>query len=228
MRTRRTEPPPRTPEEREAARAERQRRRAARRGEVVPPPAAPFEPDLGIETGVQAVAAEAPITSRRARNTAIFSVLTGLSRVAGLVREIVARSYFGTSGAMSAFTLAFQVPNLIRALLRVRAGVQRAAGEPAPARGAAAGQRARRPAPRGADRALARVHPDRANAHALVHRRRVHAGPRRPRRRAEPGAVPDRRAARPQRPRRRRPERPRALHDPGARAARVEPRDHRW
>jgi putative peptidoglycan lipid II flippase len=117
MRTRRTEPPPRTPEEREAARAERQRRRAARRGEVVPPPAAPFEPDLGIETGVQAVAAEAPITSRRARNTAIFSVLTGLSRVAGLAREIVARSYFGTSGAMSAFTLAFQVPNLIRALV---------------------------------------------------------------------------------------------------------------
>jgi putative peptidoglycan lipid II flippase len=37
--------------------------------------------------------------------------------VAGLAREIVARSYFGTSGAMSAFTLAFQVPNLIRALV---------------------------------------------------------------------------------------------------------------
>src|SRR5215218_6581768 len=117
MRTRRTEPPPRTPEEREAARAERERIRAARRGGDVPPRPAQFEPDLGIETGVQAVAAEAPITSRRARNTAIFSVLTGLSRVAGLAREIVARSYFGTSGAMSAFTLAFQVPNLIRALV---------------------------------------------------------------------------------------------------------------
>ena len=56
-------------------------------------------------------------TSGRARNTVIFSVLTGFSRVAGLAREIVARSYFGTSGAMSAFTLAFQVPNLIRALV---------------------------------------------------------------------------------------------------------------
>jgi peptidoglycan biosynthesis protein MviN/MurJ (putative lipid II flippase) len=55
--------------------------------------------------------------SSRARNTAIFSILTGFSRVAGLAREIVARSYFGTSGAMSAFTLAFQVPNLIRALV---------------------------------------------------------------------------------------------------------------
>jgi putative peptidoglycan lipid II flippase len=51
-----------------------------------------------------------------ARNTAIFSVLTGLSRVAGLVREIVASSYFATSGAFSAFTLAFQVPNVVRSL----------------------------------------------------------------------------------------------------------------
>jgi putative peptidoglycan lipid II flippase len=53
---------------------------------------------------------------RIARNTAIFSVATGLSRVAGLVREVVASSYFGTSGAFSAFTLAFQVPNLVRNL----------------------------------------------------------------------------------------------------------------
>lgn len=51
-----------------------------------------------------------------ARNTAIFSILTGLSRIAGLVREVVASSYFGTSGAFSAFTFAFQVPNLVRSL----------------------------------------------------------------------------------------------------------------
>ncbi len=51
-----------------------------------------------------------------ARNTAIFSILTGLSRIAGLVREIVASSYFATSGAFSAFTIAFQVPNLVRSL----------------------------------------------------------------------------------------------------------------
>ena len=51
-----------------------------------------------------------------ARNTAIFSVATGLSRVAGLVREIVAARYFGTSGPASAFTIAFQVPNLVRGL----------------------------------------------------------------------------------------------------------------
>jgi putative peptidoglycan lipid II flippase len=53
---------------------------------------------------------------RLARNTAFFSFATGLSRVLGLAREVVAAKYFGVSGAMSAFTIAFQVPNLIRAL----------------------------------------------------------------------------------------------------------------
>jgi putative peptidoglycan lipid II flippase len=53
---------------------------------------------------------------RLARSTAFFSAATGLSRIAGLVREIVAASYFGVSGPMSAFTIAFQFPNLIRAL----------------------------------------------------------------------------------------------------------------
>jgi putative peptidoglycan lipid II flippase len=58
-----------------------------------------------------------PPRRRLAVNTVIFSVLTGLSRIAGLVREIVAASYFGTSGPASAFTFAFQLPNLIRALV---------------------------------------------------------------------------------------------------------------
>jgi len=53
---------------------------------------------------------------RLARSTAFFSVATAASRVAGLVREIVAASYYGIYGPMSAFTIAFQVPNLVRAL----------------------------------------------------------------------------------------------------------------
>jgi putative peptidoglycan lipid II flippase len=53
---------------------------------------------------------------RLARSTAFFSVATSLSRIAGLVREIVAASYFGVKGPMSAFTIAFQAPNLIRSL----------------------------------------------------------------------------------------------------------------
>jgi putative peptidoglycan lipid II flippase len=65
-----------------------------------------------------AVQAERPPAVGRtvARNTVIFSILTGLSRIAGLVREIVASSYFATSGAFSAFTIAFQVPNVMRSL----------------------------------------------------------------------------------------------------------------
>src|SRR5262249_18095614 len=53
---------------------------------------------------------------RLARSTALFSLATSASRVAGLVREVFAASYFGVSGAMSAFTIAFQVPNLVRSL----------------------------------------------------------------------------------------------------------------
>jgi putative peptidoglycan lipid II flippase len=52
-------------------------------------------------------------SERVARNTAIFSVLTAFSRVAGLGREILAASYFGTGGPASAFTLANLVPNLV-------------------------------------------------------------------------------------------------------------------
>jgi putative peptidoglycan lipid II flippase len=54
---------------------------------------------------------------RLARSTAIFSLATGVSRVMGLVREIVASYYFGVGGKINAFTIAFQVPNLFRALV---------------------------------------------------------------------------------------------------------------
>ncbi|HET7483855.1 MAG TPA: lipid II flippase MurJ, partial [Solirubrobacterales bacterium] len=57
-----------------------------------------------------------PRPGRIARSTAFFSVATAASRIAGLVREIVAASYYGIYGPMSAFTVAFQVPNLVRAL----------------------------------------------------------------------------------------------------------------
>ncbi|MBV8992005.1 MAG: murein biosynthesis integral membrane protein MurJ, partial [Solirubrobacterales bacterium] len=68
----------------------------------------------------QATGAERPPTSARpqpprrrlALNTAIFAVATGISRIAGLGREIVAANFFGTSPAASAFTIAYQIPNL--------------------------------------------------------------------------------------------------------------------
>jgi putative peptidoglycan lipid II flippase len=52
-----------------------------------------------------------------ARSTAIFGLATGASRVLGLVREVVAAYYFGARGPINAFTVAFQLPNLVRALV---------------------------------------------------------------------------------------------------------------
>jgi putative peptidoglycan lipid II flippase len=64
-------------------------------------------------TGEAVPASQPPHGRRIAVNTAIFSIATGFSRVAGLAREVVAASYFGTSGPASAFTIAFLVPNLV-------------------------------------------------------------------------------------------------------------------
>jgi len=65
--------------------------------------------------------AAAPVGERPVRqlavSTAIFSVATGISRVLGLFREIVAKNYFGTTGPVNAFQIAFLVPNTIRALV---------------------------------------------------------------------------------------------------------------
>jgi putative peptidoglycan lipid II flippase len=72
----------------------------------------------GFDPGEEFGAEPAPgrQAGRIARSTAFFSIATAASRVAGLAREIVAAGYYGISGPMSAFTVAFQVPNLIRAL----------------------------------------------------------------------------------------------------------------
>ena len=53
---------------------------------------------------------------RIARSTAFFSVATAASRITGLGREVVAAGIYGINGPVSAFTIAFQVPNLVRSL----------------------------------------------------------------------------------------------------------------
>src|SRR3954453_21285239 len=74
----------------------------ARRGRTIAPALSATEPsERGRRLGL---------------STLFFSAATGVSRIAGLAREIVAASYFGVTGPMSAFTIAFQVPNLVRAL----------------------------------------------------------------------------------------------------------------
>ncbi|HET6684070.1 MAG TPA: murein biosynthesis integral membrane protein MurJ [Gaiella sp.] len=54
---------------------------------------------------------------RLARSTAVFGAATALSRVLGLVREMIAAPTFGAAGKINAFTVAFQIPNLVRALV---------------------------------------------------------------------------------------------------------------
>src|SRR5207237_2435441 len=70
-----------------------------------------------IPPEVAAAAGEQPPRRRLAVSTAIFAAATGLSRVLGLVREVVASYYFGAAGKINAFTIAFQLPNLVRALV---------------------------------------------------------------------------------------------------------------
>lgn len=55
--------------------------------------------------------------SRRGASTIIFALATSVSRVAGLVREVAVSATFGVSAQLSAFTIAIQIPNLIRSLV---------------------------------------------------------------------------------------------------------------
>ena len=68
-------------------------------------------------TDVETSAIPLPSRRRIARSTAIFAGLTAVSRVFGVVREVVAAYYFGAAGKINAFTIAFQIPNLLRALV---------------------------------------------------------------------------------------------------------------
>src|SRR5689334_24972943 len=54
---------------------------------------------------------------RLAASTAVFGAATAVSRVAGVIRVIVAASFFGASPALGAFLIAFNVPNLVRSLV---------------------------------------------------------------------------------------------------------------
>jgi len=76
------------------------------------------ELDPSFDPNVDPALAEERAHRRRlARSTAVFGAATGVSRVLGLVREIVAAYTFGAAGKINAFTVAFQIPNLVRALV---------------------------------------------------------------------------------------------------------------
>jgi len=61
-------------------------------------------------------AAAVPRKSGLLRSTAVFSAMTFLSRVSGLVRDQVYAAVFGASPAMDAFVVAFRIPNFMRRL----------------------------------------------------------------------------------------------------------------
>ncbi|MGE4428197.1 MAG: murein biosynthesis integral membrane protein MurJ, partial [Solirubrobacteraceae bacterium] len=72
--------------------------------------------DAADQDAVAARVARDTSAAGRARNTIIFSIATGLSRIAGLIREVFMSAVYGSAGAASAFTLAFTIPNLLRSL----------------------------------------------------------------------------------------------------------------
>lgn len=48
------------------------------------------------------------------RSTAVFSAMTFLSRIAGLARDQIQANLFGTGAAVSAFVVAYRIPNYLR------------------------------------------------------------------------------------------------------------------
>lgn len=62
---------------------------------------------------------DAPIEGARSRSVsaALFSAATGVSRVLGLVREVISAQLLGVSGPASAFVVANNVPNTVRSLV---------------------------------------------------------------------------------------------------------------
>nr|WP_101925316.1 MULTISPECIES: murein biosynthesis integral membrane protein MurJ [Luteimonas] len=59
-------------------------------------------------------AAPAPKRGGLLRSSAVFSGMTLLSRIAGFGRDMLQATLFGTGGAMSAFIVAYRIPNFLR------------------------------------------------------------------------------------------------------------------
>lgn len=75
------------------------------------------KPDVAADGRSDEGSRTSPPAGGVGRSTAIFAFWTGISRVIGLVREILAAALYGTKGPINAFVIAFQVPNLLRSLV---------------------------------------------------------------------------------------------------------------
>jgi len=67
-------------------------------------------------TNVHPPSASTASPARILRSTAVVGAMTWVSRLAGVPREMLMASLFGSGVAKSAFTIAFQIPNLFRRL----------------------------------------------------------------------------------------------------------------
>ncbi len=70
-------------------------------------------PDPALPPGA---AQAAPRRAGLLRSTAVFSAMTFISRITGLVRDQVYAAVFGANPAMDAFLVAFRIPNFLRRL----------------------------------------------------------------------------------------------------------------
>ena len=59
---------------------------------------------------------EAPDAGRMVRESGRLSLLTMVSRVLGLVREMTRAAFMGTAGLADSFTIGFMIPNFLRRL----------------------------------------------------------------------------------------------------------------
>lgn len=71
------------------------------------------QPDPALPPGGSA---PAPRRAGLLRSTAVFSAMTFISRISGLVRDQVYAGVFGANPAMDAFLVAFRIPNFLRRL----------------------------------------------------------------------------------------------------------------
>src|SRR5205809_5606274 len=84
---------------------------------MVPATSLPMLSEMAEQAETAAPESSAGRGRRLAWSSAVFPLATGLSRILGLIRESVARYYFGTVGAINAFEVAFLIPNTVRALV---------------------------------------------------------------------------------------------------------------
>ena len=67
---------------------------------------------------VEAPEAHSPAPhDRLLTTTSVVGLMTLMSRVTGLARDIALSSWFGSGIVMDAFTVAFKIPNLLRRFL---------------------------------------------------------------------------------------------------------------